>query len=260
MARGYFQMGNRSIEDRRLYYSTRHVYAVMLAYRSKAGTVCKSLERLAALAHCSVATARQAVDQLMEYGYLRRIRRTRYSRSLDRMVNDTYRYQINPDKLTEGGYTLIPRSLLEQKVTHGTFVTGLHIYRLAGRKGRAYGSLRHMARRLDMAKATVCRAMAALRLTNQMVRLFCRKISRALAANTVYPTNWVKNGGRPNLFSGRGGLIFSRQVVINKITWDSIGRETNKGVPEFGNSYKDSVPVSLPRPPTMDADRGILAF
>lgn len=103
MARGYFQMGNRSIEDRRLYYSTRHVYAVMLAYRSKAGTVCKSLERLAALAHCSVATARQAVDQLMEYGYLRRIRRTRYSRSLDRMVNDTYRYQINPDKLTEGG-------------------------------------------------------------------------------------------------------------------------------------------------------------
>lgn len=72
MARGYFQMGNQAIEDTRLYYSTRHVYAAMLAYRSKAGTVCKSLERLAALAHCSVSTVRQAVDQLMEHGYLRR--------------------------------------------------------------------------------------------------------------------------------------------------------------------------------------------
>lgn len=256
MARGYFQMGNRSIEDRRLYYSTRHVYAVMLAYRSKAGTVCKSLERLAALAHCSVSTVRQAVDQLMEHGYLRRIRRTRYSRFLGRMVNDTYRYQIDLDKLTEGGYTLIPRSLLERKVTHGTFVTGLQIYRLAGRKGRAYGSLRHVARCLDMAKATVCRAMAALRLTNQMVRLYCRKADRALAANTLYPTAWVRGGG--SLFSLRGGLIFSRQVVTNKITEDFIWRGKNKGVPEFGNSYKNAGMLSLPRPPTMDALGGSL--
>lgn len=220
-------MTNHIITDPQLYPSTKRVFFAMLCHCSRHNTVRKSLGELAAISHCSPATVQQALDQLQECGYIHKIRCFRYSCFLSRPVFARNAYQIKRGKLT-GSYTLIPRSLLKLDVTHSTFVAAMYIYMTAGREGRSYASLRTAAVRTSLSKATICRALKALRLAQAFVRYFCIMANRAHSCNSYFPTDWVRS-------QVGGGLIFSKHQVINKIAGVLYLEEKTYGVCEFGD-------------------------
>lgn len=234
---------NRFILDRQLYPSTKRVFTAMLKYSSRHGTVRKTVEELAALSGCSPSTVQQAIEQLQEYGYIRRIRCYRYSVFYTRPVFDSNTYYIRKKKLGDS-YTLIPVELLTADISHAMFVVALYIYKTAGRVGRSWASLRAIARWADLSKATVCRALKVLKQLQLLASLLCIKANKAHSCNSYYPTSWVRPGGvkcqkasgRKKVFAA-GGLIFNKHQVINKITRSSIEREREKGVGEFGDLY-----------------------
>lgn len=238
----YVKTPNCIIVDDAMYSSTKRVLTAMLAYCSKKGTVRKSLEELAALSHCSTATVKRALAELGTRGIISKIRCFRFSDYLSRAVYAKNAYQINHSKL-QGGYTLVPRELLAAPVSHSTFVVAMYIYMTAGRRGRSWASLRTAAKRVDLSKATICRAMEALRAAQIIVRYFCIMANHAHSCNSYYPTAWVRH--RPDcvrdrqasFFSLEGGLNFIKHKVINKIAGDYILREREKGVGEFGDLY-----------------------
>ena len=225
--KSFFRMPNQIITDNALYYSTKRVFAAMLAYCDKQKTVRKSVDELAQRSGCSAKTVQQALDQLTELGYISKIHNWRYSRFFSQPVFDKNTYQICRDKL-RGAYTKVPRSLLGAEISHAAFVVAMGVYMLSGAEGRSYGSLNYMAKALDMAKATVCRAMEILRKLQLLVRLFCRKANRALAANSYYPTDFLVGGS----------LIFTKHKVTTKITEGLYYEGNDKGVFQFGNFYK----------------------
>lgn len=220
----YVNTPNCVIIDAAMYSSTKRVLVAMLAHCSKKGMVRKSLDELAALSHCSPVTVRRALAELEDRGIVYKNRCFRYSDYLSMMVNGRNAYQINRRKL-QGSYTLVPRALLTAEVSHSTFVAALYIYKTAGRDGRCWPSLRHVAKRTDLSKATVCRALKALRRAGLIEKRSChRRGTRIHCCNSYYPTAWVRPGGQKVKEAasaaslGKGGLIFNQHRVINKIT------------------------------------------
>ena len=84
-----------------------------------------------------------------------------------------------------------------------------------------------------MSKSTVCLAVSALQLRQELYRYRCRKENHAYACNSYYPTGWIRSAlpeaapfpahiiANPLLRSREGGgPIFSKQLVIKK---DSVG-------------------------------------
>lgn len=233
----YTGMANHVITDPQLYPSTKKVLFVMLSHCSRHNTVRKSIAELAALAKCSPATVQQALEQLQELGYIHKIRCFRHSVSFSRPVYGRNAYQIKRSKLS-GSYTLIPRSLLQLDVTHSTFVAAMYIYMTAGRKGRSYASLRLTADRTCLSKATICRALNALRLAQAFVRHFCIMDNRAHSCNSYYPTDWVRS-------RVGGGLIFDKHHVINKITGVLYLEGKIYGVPQFSSLNNFEAPRGM---------------
>lgn len=238
----YFRVYNCIITDRKLYSSSKRVMSALLAYCSPRDLVRKSVEELAALSGCCVATVCKALAELEARGFIRTIRCYRTSRFISRPIYATSTYQIRRSKLS-GGYTLVPRELLTAKITHSAFVTALYIYKTAGRRGRSWASLRNSSTRTDLSKATICRSLKALRLAQLICRNFCIKANRAFNCNSYYPTAWVRTGvqtvtgAAPRLSPVRGGLNFRKHLVINKLTGVYIKRKKEKGVFQFGDLY-----------------------
>ena len=166
----YFVMPNSIITDPMLYSSSKRVMAALLAYCSPKDIVRKSVEELAALSGCCVATVRKALAELEARGFIRKIRCYRTSRFISRPIYATSIYQIRRSKLS-GGYTLVPRELLTAEITHSAFVTALYVYKTAGRRGRSWASLRNSSKGTDLSKATICRALKALRLAQLICRI-----------------------------------------------------------------------------------------
>ena len=222
----YAVMVNHIITDPQLYPSTKRVFFAMLCHCSRHNTVRKSVGELAALSGCSPATVQQALDQLQEFGYIHKIRCFRYSVSFSRPVYARNAYQIKRSKLT-GSYTMIPRSLLQLNVSHSAFVAAMYIYMTAGREGRSFASLRTAAKQTYLSKATICRALKALRAAQALVRYFCIMVNRAHSCNSYFPTDWVRS-------HVGGGLIFSKLRVNNKIAGVLYLEGKTYGVGEFG--------------------------
>lgn len=222
----YAVMVNHIITDPQLYPSTKRVFFAMLCHCSRHNTLRKSVGELAALSGCSPATVQQALDQLQEFGYIHKIRCFRYSVSFSKPVYARNAYQIRRSKLA-GSYTMIPRSLLQLDVTHSAFVAAMYLYMTAGREGRSFASLRTAAKQTYLSKATICRALKALRAAQAFVRYFCVMVNRAHSCNSYYPTAWVRS-------QVGGGLNFSKHHVINKIAEDSYLEGKTYGVFEFG--------------------------
>lgn len=236
----YLVVHNCIITDPMLYSSSKRVMCTLLAYCGPKDILRKSIEELAALSGCCCATVRKALDELEARGFIRRIHCFRTSQYFSRPVRATSIYQIRRCKL-RGGYTMIPRELLTAEVSHSAFVTALYIYKTAGRKGRSWPSLRTAAKRLDLAKATICRALEALRRLQLIVRYFCIMANRAYSCNSYYPTAWVRAVDKERehmaISLHYGGLIFNEHLFINKIAKDLIKRKRDKGVYEFGDLY-----------------------
>ena len=233
---GYIRVPNWVDDDTRMYDTTRLVLVALLSRLGSRGSVCLSQQELADITGCCRNTVAKALAELEERGILLISRRYYYSRSLHRIVRGKNRYRIC--RRDVGGFTLVPRALLAEDLTPAQFTVALHVYRLAGRKGRCYPSVRLLARQVDRAKSTVCRAVKALWLRQVVSRLRCRQANRAYACNSYYPTGWIREKGANPISAFRGGLKFEQSQVTKKITVGSILRKEEKGVGEFGGLNK----------------------
>ncbi len=226
---GYIRVPNWIDDDHQMYASTKRVLIGLLACAGSGMTVRKSLTELSEISGCCRNTVIKAIRELEERGIVRATRRYYYSRRLEQLVRGKNRYHIH--RCGAGGaFTLVPRELLAMGQTHAQFVTALHAYRLAGRTGRCFPSLRLFARQIDHAKSTVCRAVKRLHSLQVLIRSRCRKSNGAAACNSYYPTAWVRKGS----VCATGGSKFELHPVNNKITEGLYSEETQYGVGEFG--------------------------
>lgn len=242
---------NELINDSSMHFSTKKVAVALLLMAGRRNRkVQVTFAELAHQAHCSPATAQQAVSELIQGGYIIKKRCYRFDEGLNRLV-----YASNAYNWVRriGGYTLVRREILDYELTAAAFANLLFIYRCAGREGRAYPSLRRIAGllancvggSLDMAKSTVCRAMAVLRRLQAVVSRQCICRHKGLSCNSYYPTDMVVSDGRQsrqnksNEFAMGGSPILSKHRIINKITGALTWEEEEKGVGQFGTLHKN---------------------
>lgn len=212
---------NNLITDTALSYTTKRVAFVLLLLAGRKGRyVTVSFAALAQLCKCSTTTAQKAVKELCAQGYLLKSNRYHFGEKLNHLIYASNRYFW---LRREGGYTLVSRDILAYDLTPAAFVTLLYLYRCAGRKGRAFPSLRRIAEiGLDMAKSTVCLALKALRLLQALVRHKCMTRRRCHASSSYYLTNFVFSR---NLLPSEGGPKTDKPISINQITEDHTERK-----------------------------------
>ena len=216
---------NNLITDTALSYTTRRVAFVLLLLAGRKGRyVTVSFAALARLCRCSTTTAQKAVKELCAQGYLLKSNRYHFGEKQSRFVYSSNRYLW---VRREGGYTLVRRDILAYDLTPAAFVTLLYLYRCAGRKGRAFPSLRRIAEvGLSMSKSTVCMALKALRLLQAIVRHKCVTRRRCHASSSYYLTNFVFSR---NQLPSEGGPKNDKPIFINQITGDHTERKRTEG-------------------------------
>ena len=218
---------NNLITDTALSYTTKRVAFVLLLLAGRKGRyVTVSFAALAQLCKCSTTTAQKAVKELCAQGYLLKSNRYHFGEKLNHLIYASNRYFW---LRREGGYTLVSRDILAYDLTPAAFVTLLYLYRCAGRKGRAFPSLRRIAEMgLDMAKSTVCLALRALRFLQAVVRHKCMTRNRCYASSSYYLTNFVFS--RNQIPSSESGPKTDKHISINQITWDYTERKRTGSV------------------------------
>ncbi len=257
---------NELINDTTVHYTTKAVALALLFLSGRENrTVTVTFAELAQISHCSTATTQQAISELVRGGYIIKKRSYRYSDERKRLIYAANRY-VWVKRV--GGYTLLKREILRYKLLPSTLANLLFLYRCAGRKGRAFPSIRHIAGKLkskekanlDMAKSTVCLALKALRLTQAVVRHHCSTKRGCYAANTYYLTDMVISGGADRRLSGEGSPKFSKHRIINQITEGFTKRERKKGVGQFGDLHSFDLDFSWMKPLYFDGTGVIVSL
>ena len=179
-----FKVPNRLIMDFSLSFSARRMGAVLFSRRNHLGACRRSQASLAKLAGCSVTTARKALQELEDAGYITRSQNHRYNETLGRLVYDQYTYHC--DLRFHGGFTLVPWNLFGHPLKSSAFVLCLYLYLQAGNKYRAFPSLNLICKDLGIGKATVCRALRELRDIGRIYSEFCIKMNHAYSRNSYY--------------------------------------------------------------------------
>lgn len=260
----YGKVSNLLIDDAELAHVAKQI-ATALIFAAKGNVVRgMTIRRLAKLCHCTTGTAQKHLTALEQKGYIAKRRVYRYSLSLGRCVYAANEYELTLP--TEGGFTLIPRSILRRKVTGSCFTVMLCLYRRAGRDGRAYPSIRYIAgARKDklggcgVSKASVCRALQLLKKLRFLICLPCQRRHGGLSCNSYLLTEMVglKAGAAravsspseqppvplvaaiPVAFPCPGGSLKIRtHRYNNKITGVFYLEGKDKGVSEFGTLHK----------------------
>ena len=225
---------NNLITDANLSYTTKRVAFVLLLLAGRKGRyVTVSFAALARLCKYSTTTAQKAVKELCAQGYLLKNNRYHFGEKQNHLIYASNRYLW---LRREGGYTLVSRDILAYDLTPASFVTLLYLYRCAGRKGRAFPSLRRIAEvGLAMSKSTVCLALKALRLLQALVRHKCITQHRCNSSSSYYLTNFVFSRNQL-LFSG-GGPKNDKPISINQITEDNTERKRTEGTSQIGTLH-----------------------
>lgn len=252
----YAQTPNKVITDKDLTPNGKRVFMGLLFAARKDGTVKNATIRaLACVCHCDKGTVQVHLQELERKGYISKLRRYRYSLSLGRPVFDNNEYRLHLP--TEGGYTLIPSSILQKGVTGACFAVMLYLYLCAGREGRAHPSIRHIAgTRKDcdsgcgVSKASICRALKVLARMKFFIKLFCQTVRGCLSCNSYLLTEMVKKEAATFEVAASctvdpvccssfwGSLKIRTHLWINKITGDDTLRKKEIGIPKFGRLYK----------------------
>jgi len=234
---GYIRTPNWIDDETQMYDSTKMVLFALLARTGSRMSVCISQQELADTTGLCRNTVAQALTQLKERGIVFATRRYYFSKRHNRVIRGKTRYHIR--RCEGGNFTLVPRSLLGNNLTPAEFVVALHAYRLSGRGGRCYASLRRFAKQIDHAKATICRAIKKLHLRQVVAHNHCLKRNGAFSCNSYFPTAWVRKGAFQKS-SDNGGLKNEHQQAIKKIAGGSIKRKEEKGVGQFGTLTEKS--------------------
>lgn len=231
--KGYIPVPNEIIRSSTLYPTDKVLLVTMMgaAYNRRCR---KSYDDLAVLSGLSRRAVASSLRRLEAAGLISWTHTHYYNTRLDQIVRSVNLYTIAKLDM-DAGYTLIPRTLLGRGLTPAACVAAMEVYAEAGREGRSCGSLRRMARVLDVAKATVCRSLHQFRRRQVISYIRCLFAGkRNHACNSYYPVDFV----RPGQFQKNGGLKFALLTGINKITGDGKGKENIYGVAELGKFDK----------------------
>ena len=181
------------------------------------------------------------MKELCAQGYLIKSNRYHFGEKQNHLIYASNRYLW---LCREGGYTLVSRDILAYDLTPAAFVTLLYLYRCAGRKGRAFPSLRRIAEvGLAMSKSTVCLALRALRRLQALVRHKCMTRRRCHASCSYYLTNFVFS--RNPLSYVESSPKNDKPISSNQLTGDYTERKRTDGSAQF----KYSLPIRSGLPP-----------
>ena len=187
-----FKLPNELVLDTSLSFSARRLGAVLYSRRNPFGGCRKSMATLATLAGMSVTTARKAISELSDAGYIAHINTYRYDERLGRMVYAVGVYQcLLP---VSKGFTLIPWSIFDTPMKSSVFVAALYLYLQTGNSTRSHPSLRAICRDIGAGIATVCRAVKALGFVRLFLAMRCRKKNRAFSSNSYHVLFTVHGG------------------------------------------------------------------
>ena len=180
-----FKVPNCLIKDFSLSFSARRMGAVLFSRRNHLGACRRSQASLASWPGCSVTTARKALLELEDAGYITRSQNHRYNEMLGRFVYDQYTYHC--EVWFHGGFTLVPWNLFGHPLKSSAFVLCLYLYLQAGNTTRAFPSLNLICKDLGIGKATVCRALREeLRDFSRIYSEFCIKVNHVYSYNSYY--------------------------------------------------------------------------
>lgn len=227
---------NSLIADKALSYSAKRVALVLLLLSGRKNrSVTVSFAVLAKQAQCSTTTAQKAVRELCALGYLQKKHRFSQREKWNHLIYAANSYLW---LYREGGYTLISRDVLAYPLKPAAFAVLLYLYQCAGRKGRAFPSLRRIANKgLQMAKSTVCLAIKALKRLQAIVCHRCFTKRRCYASSSYYLTNFVFSR-KSNLPYG-GSPKSDKPNSINQITENMGAEEYIKSLQAKGCRWYD---------------------
>lgn len=179
-----FRIPNSLILDAALGFNARRMGAVLYSRRNAQGTCRKSLQELARLTHCTVSTARDALSQLAAHGYISYVKPSRYDAGMGRAVHAKTIYTCNLALLAR--FTMVPRTIFDRQIRPSSFLVLMYLYLQAGNGTRAFPSLRFMAKKLGMAKSSVCRALNELEHARAIYVQTCIKANHSHSDNSYY--------------------------------------------------------------------------
>lgn len=234
---GYVVIPNWIESDRTMYDSTKYILCALLSRACGRSSVRVSQRELAEDTGYCANTVRQALQHLQDRGIVFVTRSYYYSHALQRVVRAKNRYHLRRVQMP-GGYTLLPRCVLTQQLTGTEFAAALHLYRLSGRKGRCFPSLRGFAKRIDHGKASVCRAIRSLHMRQLVTHVQCKKRNHAYTCNSYYPVDWVRRR-EAQLSDGMGGLKFEHLLGTKEDNEGFYRQGEEIGVGEFGEINKN---------------------
>ncbi len=131
-----------------------------------------------------MTTARKALQELEDAGYITRSQNHLYNETLGRLVYDQYTYHC--EVWFHGGFTLVPWNLFGHPLKSSAFVLCLYLYLQAGNTTRAFPSLNRICRDLWMSKATVCQALRELDAAGRIYSEFCVRENRSFCNNSYF--------------------------------------------------------------------------
>lgn len=184
MKKNTFKLPNQLIMDQRLSFSSRHIGAIFYSRRNALGVCRKSLVQLSALSGYSKVTVLKAVKELEAFGYLKITYSHTFRKEIGCVCNDRNTYHLNL-KFSKG-YTLVPRTALEQPIKDSAMVMYLYLFVAAGNRNRAWPSIRKISKAIGAAASTVCRALQKLKCLQGFFVEHCRAKSGSFCANSYF--------------------------------------------------------------------------
>lgn len=186
------EVPNRLIYSKELTPSAKRVALALLTYQWEKPTkhhICKKLRYIAERAGVCVTTAREALRQLENAGFLSCQHSYRYKEDARRVVYAANTYCLHVERGKQ--YTRIPyitvRKLLASDITHAQFAVFLFLACCQGAQNdHAWPSLRFTAERTDLSKATVCRAVIVLFRVQFVNRVHCWNQNSCYSRNSYY--------------------------------------------------------------------------
>lgn len=185
MKKSYFKLPNSVVTDKTLSYSARHIAAVLYSRQNAKGECCKSLEQLCRISSYSLATVVKAIRELVDQGYLTVRKSYRYKETLGRVGCDRNTYCMNPEKM-KGSYTLVTRQSLRNGLKESAMAVYLYLLTVAGKRNRAWPSIRMMADAIGAAQSTICEALKRFKAMSGIIVENCIKHNGVFASNSYF--------------------------------------------------------------------------
>jgi len=188
-----FRLPNAIIQNSdNLHPSTISVAQVFYANMGKHRKFTNCLANIAAMSFKCVDTVRQAVEELVKAGYIKKVYNFIYSDALGKNIYARTTYCIL--KPVEEDYTFVPYAWLKQDLTPCTMQVLLtcRMFMIKS-KTRSYPSLRKISALIRVSKSTVCNALACIAELGILLIEPCQKENKAYSSNSYHMIHHISD-------------------------------------------------------------------